>query len=435
MKIKTAHWTREAASLIKSDPTNTVPPFDVSKLKPLLPNYHVWDNWFILDEEGNIANVLGVTVLVALIRPIDAGSGDGERIAYFYSEDGIHYKIGGMLFSKQLFDGVREWSGSTILRNDGSIQTFYTLAEGKEFKGIWQTTQRFATAIQTPSRDPNGRFSIADPSYHELFKEPDGELYETAEQASRREELLPTAHKRELGSDQTENFCFRDPKFFKDPKTGEAYVFFEGNTGPKSGFAAGGVKQAYIGSSKFSKDYTPTVDDLKANGCVGVIKLTTGKYTYGNFLPPILTSNLVTDEIERINMMFYQGKYYLFVAAHGNKCTLVSENPDLNNRDYMLGFVSDKLEGPFKPMNKSGVIVQQKSFGGAYEGQETNQQYVYSWLIVPTADGLDCVSYSNYSKAPDGSIQPVKTAGPTLKVKVTGDKSEIIGLEYTVLAD
>ena len=433
--VTTSHWTREAASKIQATPTNTIPPFDVSKLRPLMQGYHVWDNWFVLDEEGNIASVFGFTVLIALVRPVGADSGEGERIAYFYSEDGTHYKAGGMLFDEQLYKGVREWSGSTILRSDGALQTFYTIAEGKEFNGVWQTTQRFATAIQTPSKSALGKLNIAPASYHALLKEPDGVLYETAEQASKREELLPTAHRRDIGSDQTENFCFRDPKFFKHPKTGETYILFEGNTGPKSGYPAGSVKQAYVGSSKFDPDYVPTVDDLKANGCVGVIKLTNPSYTYGTFMKPILTSNLVTDEIERINAFFYKGKFYLFVAAHGNKCTLVSQNADLNNRDYLLGFVGDDLFSKLKPLNGSGVVVQQKSLGEAYGGQETNQQYVYSWLLVPTKTGFDCVSYSNYSQASDGTIQPVKTAGPTLQIELKGDKTEITGMSYTVLAD
>lgn len=429
----TSHWTRLAASKVEARPNNTFPPFDISKVTPFLSNYHLWDSWFILDESGKVALVHGFKVLVGLVRPVSGGSGDGEKIAYFYTKDGTHYSFGGMLFSTPVYEGVREWSGSTILRDNGSIQTFYTIAEGVTFDGVWQTSQRFATAIQEPSTQGD-RLVIGNPSYHEFFKEPDGVIYETAEQAARREQNLPTQHKTTVGSDQTENFCFRDPKFFKDPETGKAYIFFEGNTGPKSGYAAGTIKSSYFGSKDLEEGYEPTTDDLKANGCVGVIELTDSNYTFGEFQEPLLTSNLVTDEIERINVVEHLGKYYLFVAAHGNKCTVVAHNEDLVNRDFMLGFVSDSLFGEYKPLNGSGVVVQQKSLGAMYSGQEENHQYVYSWLVVPVDGGFEVISYANYSTDSRGDVKAIKSCGPTVGLELNGSRSRITSLKYNLLA-
>lgn len=429
----TSHWTRKAASKIEQKPNSTFPPFDVGKLTPFLSGYHLWDSWFVLNEQGRVASVHGFKVLVGLVRPVDGDSGDGEKIAYFYTSDDKHYTFGGMLFSTPIYEGVREWSGSTILRDNGSIQTFYTIAEGTVFGGVWQTTQRFATAIQEPYTQGD-RLIMGEPSYNALLKEPDGVIYETAEQASKREQMLPTQHKTSVGSDQTDNFCFRDPKFFKDSKTGKAYLFFEGNTGPKSGFAAGTIKSSYFGDSELEEGYEPTTDDLKANGCVGVIELTNDNYTFGEFLDPLLCANLITDEIERINVIEHKDKYYLFVVAHGNKCTLNAHNEDLINRDFMLGFVADKLFGPYTPLNESGVVVQQKSLGAMYAGQEQNQQYVYSWLVVDTGDGLDVISYSNYSTDHNGVVKPIKSCGPTLGLELKGTTSRITDLKYNLVA-
>lgn len=432
-----SHWTREAASKIHATAANTLPAFDVARLKPLMPGYHVWDSWFVMTEGGQVADVQGFRVLIALVRPLNTTA--DEKIAYFYSEDGKHYHAGGFLFETPLYDNVREWSGSTILRDDTQrLQTFYTLADGREYEnGVWQTGQRFATAIQSVVvEDVDGEMALkfAKPSYHALLKEPDGAFYQTAEQAAKREAIAPTAHRADIGSDQTENFCFRDPKFFRDHTTGKAYLFFEGNTGTAS-CPSGSVKRAYIGSTHHEPDYVPTPDDLKANGCVGVIELTNDEYTFGEFQAPWLTSNLVTDEIERINVIPYDGGVYLFVAAHGNKCTLVYHNSDLANRDYLLGFRADTLLGPLEPLNESGVVVQQKSLGASYEGQESNQQYVYSWLLVPTErmGVFDCISYANYSQDIDGAIKAIKTAGPTVEVKVDGLETHIINQKYDIL--
>ena len=433
-----SHWTREMASKIKATPSNTIPAFDVARLRPLIGTMHFWDSWFVLNEAGQVADIQGFRVLIALIRPAELDQGAGEKIGYFYSSDRKHYTFGGYLFEQPLYEGVREWSGSTILRADGRLQTFYTVSDGREYeKGIWQTGQRFATAIQSVIVEESGdgeALKFAKPKYHALLKEPDGLLYETAEQAAAREALYPTAHNAAAGSDQTENFCFRDPKFYFDQKTRRAYLLFEANTGPEC-CPAGSVKRDYIGSDKHEPEYAPTIDDLKANGCVGVLELTNDDYTYGEFKRPWLTSNLVTDEIERINVIPHHGHIYLFVAAHGNKCTLVNKNGDLQNRDYMLGFRAQEFLGELTPLNESGVVVQQKSLGSAYAGQDANQQYLYSWSLVPTHKKgvFDCISYANFSLAADKTIKPIKTAGPTLEVTINGLETHITGMKYDIL--
>lgn len=434
----TSQWTIEHASKIKQTATNTVPPFDPSKIKALMPEYQSWDNWIMLNEAGFVAQVLGFYVVIALVRPRTADFSAGERIAYFYSKDGEHYHVGGFLFEDTLYKDLREWSGSTILRDDGKMQTFYTVSYGAEVNGAWQTVQRFATAIQKPYVE-DGKLKFAT-EHHALLGgacEPDGQLYETPAQASAREVKNPTRHSRYAGSDQTENNCFRDPCFFRDAKTGKRFLVFEGNTGPAF-HRAGVIRDEYIGSKGLSKEgFEPTEDMLKANGCVGIIELTNDDYTFGTFLRPWLTANLVTDEIERIKVIRHQDHVYLFCAGHGNKNALNSENGDLINRDYMLGFRAKEFGGALTPLNGSGVVIQQKSLGAAYQGQELNQQFQYSWLIVPflnsaSTNVFDCMCYTNYSVVEDGTIQPSMNAGPNLSIRIDGLTTCITDLRYVI---
>lgn len=439
--IHTSHWTRHAASMMRPLPDNTLPPFDTYDIKPLMPGFDVWDSWFVMTEEGTVADVLGCRVLMALVKPLTEGehstygkTDHRERIAWFYSEDGKHYHVGGFLFKTPIYSDVNEWSGSTILRNDGRIQTFYTIARGTQLYDVWQTEQRFATAIQKVSRETRqGKLQIAVPDTHVLLIEPDGLLYETPQQACLRELDYPTRNNFKSGNAQVNNFCFRDPKFIKDPTTKRTYLIFEGNTG--SAFCpAGKVRTAYVGNGSRPLDYAPTPDDLKSNGCVGVLELTNADYTFGAFLHPWLTANLVTDEIERINVLWQDEHVYLFVVMHGNKCALMSENPDLQNRDFMLGFRAPHLFGPLTPLNGSGVVVQQKSFGEPYVGQTENHQYMYSWLLVPTerAGFYDCISYAGYSTSPEGKNLPIKTAGPTVTVQIEGLHTRIVDKKFTI---
>ena len=436
-KIVTSHYTVEDARKIKETTTNKFPAFDVGELDALIPGYQMWDNWEVRLVNGRAASVQGHKVLIALVRPREADFSAGERIAFMYSKDGVHYKIGGLLFEgHQLYEGVREWSGSTILREDGKLQTFYTVSYGSEVEGVWQTVQRFATAIQSVSVDEEGVMHVSAPEYHSLLGgacEPDGVLYETPAQASIREKALPTVHSRVVGSDQTENNCFRDPCFYRNTKTGKNYLIFEGNTG-SGRHPAGVVAAEYVGKKG---GFAPTTDMLKANGCIGVIELVDKEYTFGIFNEPLLTANLVTDEIERINAFDTKDGFYLFCAGHGNKNALNSENPDLINRDYLLGFHASSFGAPLTPINGSGVVVQQKSFGDAYAGQASNQQYVYSWILVPDEVSdktgvYDCLSYANYSRLEDGTIAAVMGIAPTISVELSKTKSRIVGRKYDI---
>ena len=447
-KIKTSHWTRQCASQIYPRPENTIPPFDTYRVKTLMPGYHVWDSWFALTEDGCVATIEGYTILLALVRPLDETveekgtyqnriADQRERIAYFFSSDGVHYQVGGFLFKTPVYDDIREWSGSTILRDDGRLQTFYTIARGLIIEGVWQTDQRFATAIQrigVEESEEGQRVVIVATDYHAFLKEPDGLLYENPQQSAEREIKYATRHRGDSGDEQVENFCFRDPKFIKDPATGRAYVLFEANTGPAF-CPCGSVRRAYIGSADYQQDYAPTPDDLKANGCVGVMELTNPSYTYGSFCHPWLTANLVADEIERINVLWLQNHVYLFVVAHGDKCALLGEKPELLNRDFMLGFRAKHLFGELEPMNGSGVVLQQKSLGPMYTGQAENKQYLYSWLIVEglRPGELNCISYANYSTGLDGQCLPIKSAGPILTIQIKGLNSRIVDQYYGIL--
>ena len=430
MDITTSFWTRSDVRKIADKNRTRFPVFEPALLQPLMPGFHVWDSWYVMNEDGSVATFNGHKVLIALVRPLTSDA--GEKIGVFVETE-AGYLARGFLFKKPIYDDIREWSGSTILRDDGRLQTFYTISKGVEYNGVWQTNQRFATAIQDFSFDEAGLPVFLAPSVHVLLAEPDGVFYETAQQSAQREADLPTVHNLGIGNGQTDNFCFRDPKFFKDPKSGETFLLFEANTGPGSTAPGGSISQRYLGTDTL-EGYQPTADALKANGCVGIFRLTTPSYTFGVFQRPWLCANLVTDEIERINLMVIDDQYYLFVAGHGNKNAMLSDMPSLGNLDYMLGFRSETLFGKLHPLNGSGVVVHQKSAGALYTGQEQNQQYTYSWLLVPTAspNEFQCVSYANYC-AVGSQIEPVKTAGPSLKVKIKGNFTTIVDRVYDII--
>lgn len=476
-------WTREMASSTTTETLeNTFPHFDLSQIKPLMPGHNIWDAWFVLNEEdAQIADVFGYRVLVALGCEINSRK---TRLMYFISRDGVHYKAGGRLINngnKYIDDGVsstpilpdgEEWSGSSIFREGRYIQTFYTLASGYQAYGIWQKRQQFATVTHSlafhglntkapilssdanfdPIRIPKGSAFATVEEVHTIIAEPDDEcFYQTADSASKYESENPTHHRWDEGDDQVNNFCFRDPKFIKDKGSiSNAFLLFEANTGArdfcgggKTGIEEGHYDQNFIGSNDFAKHDKITPDAIKANGCIGLLRLNNpvpslmpqgNKLKYSakvSFFQPLFYSNFVTDEIERINLIEHNDYYYLFFTTHSNKMAFSGEG--MINRDMLIGFRStrpiaelDLMElfaiGRWQPLNGNGVVLQQKSPGPRYEGQDKNPQYVYSWMVLPD---LTVLCYSNFSTDEHGNIQPVKTMGPSIKLDIRGTRTRI----------
>lgn len=430
-QVVTSHWTRKAAASFKPTDANTMPVIDPYLIPQVYLEGDIWDIWDVRNLLTNKpALVRGFKVIVGLVHP--KGKPDEERIAFLYSpEGGDKYRFGGFMLKSPVYALIREWSGSTVICPDGCVKLYYTISYGMKVNGVFQTVQRFALAELMPYLDGSGGLAFKT-LYHRFLKEPDGIYYETPAQASWRELMRPCRHVFEAGADQTENHCFRDPYVYHDDLSGWRGILFEANTGPAN-FPAGSVRREFIGRGH-EPDYQPTDDDLKANGCVGVMEFTDADGRFGNFLKPWLTTNLVTDEIERITVIRKGNYYYLFGVVHGNKMTQNVHNPDLVNRDFLIGFRASRLFGRLTPLNGSGVVINQKSEGPIYVGQAENQQYVYSWQPTATdnPDVMKVRTYSNYSRNAAGDVVAARSAGPTVMLEVKGLSTRIINIEYDI---
>nr|WP_163538196.1 glycoside hydrolase family 68 protein [Gracilibacillus sp. YIM 98692] len=108
--------------------------------------------------------------------------------------------------------GSRQWAGSAMV-DDGKLHFFYT-ATGRKGEDHVTYEQRLAKAsadIEITKKD--GR-SFNNWSDHDVILEPEGKYYQTMEE----------------GMQGDIAYAFRDPWFFEDPKTGEKYILFEGNS-------------------------------------------------------------------------------------------------------------------------------------------------------------------------------------------------------------
>lgn len=414
-----SHWTREQASKISVSTATTFPTFNPARLGAMIPGYNVWDNWIVLDENSEIASVQGYRVLIALVAPTDKNV--PTRLYYFYSKDGVNYTKGGYVTDRLLDKDGSEWSGSTILRADGTLQTFYTIAKASSTAST-QKDQRLATLTQKVAV-MGGKLVLQKPLYHALLATPDGHYYQTPQQAHQYEKSHPAA-KGKVGNNKTNNFCFRDPHFFKDPATKKTYLLFEANTGSDY-CAEASTSRDYVGSSRYEPRYVPTTDAYKANGCIGIAELTDNTYRTIKYLPPLLTANLVTDEIERANIIVHKGGYYLFCVTRARKMTLT--NDAILDSAFMLGFRASSLFGQYVPLNDSGVVIRQHHGSG---GEGSNPQNVYSFLVLPD---MSVITYANYCSDGKGSVQRCRTAGPSVQLHIDGTTTRLGEIAYSLL--
>lgn len=402
--VTTTNWTREQASKIELNQDNTLPYTDISELEKFAPGYHVWDSWPLTDRDGNIASIKGWKVLFALSAPDDVLPGkvhDIATIRYFYSKNGKDWTLGGTLFPEGASLGSREWAGSAMM-DEGKIHAFYT-ATGQRGEAPLTFEQRLAMATGDIVADSEGvRFENW--GDHKIILEPDGEHYQTKEQAQQGE-----------GG----GYAFRDPMWFKDPKTEKEYILFEGNSGGAVGERT--FKQEYAGSTNYTDENPVPAGAVHANANIGIAEVVDGNPSNLKMLAPLLEANYVNEELERPHIVVKDKKYYLFTDSHINKYAEGLQGPE-----GLYGFVSDTLTGGYEPLNGSGLVM---------ANPPENPYQAYSWLVLPN---LNVVGFAHFGDLGNMSIGDVGnqdpefqfshfggTLAPTVKISINGSTTKI----------
>lgn len=381
----TANWTRAQALKIEQTPENTTPviPADF----PIMTDeVWVWDTWPLTDLDMNPIAVGDWNVIFSLVAPRDIFFGDRHwqaRIGYFYSQDAVSWTYGGELFPEGSSFGSREWAGSTILGDDGTVHAFYT-ASGRDDGGIDPTDalQRLAHASGQIHADEDGVWFTGFED-HTIIAEADGRLYQTLEQS----EAGPII------------YAFRDPFVFRDPADGQIYALFEGNNGGVAGSHRCDPKE--IG--RVPRGHVVPEDARFYTGNIGLMKLRSADFTQWRLLPPILSAECVNQQTERPHLVVEDGQYYLWTISH--EFTFA---PGLWGPDGLYGFVGPGLRSNYKPLNDSALVL-----GNPPEAPLQNySHYVMPYFLVESF--IDTVPT-------DGDPIYGGTLAPTLELGVEGD--------------
>ncbi|MCD5324878.1 MULTISPECIES: glycoside hydrolase family 68 protein [Pontibacillus] len=387
----TSLWSWEQADKIERTKDNTAPQISEEEIQDIAPDLYVWDTWPLRNRDGSVARVNGYKVIFSLTAEKE-GVTPSERhgiakIRYFYSKDGKSWELGGLAYDPEEALGSRQWAGSAMM-DDGKVNLFYT-ATGRKSNETKTYEQRLARVTADIEADKDG-VELTSNGDHEILLEADGEHYQTLEQSEGKGII----------------YSFRDPWFFQDPKSGEEYLVFEGNS---AGTASEQTCQPEnIGSKSFQKKHDAPEDAALYNGAVGIAKKGEDLSDW-NLQEPILEADCVNQQLERPHFMVKGNQYYLFTITH--KFTFA---PQVSGPDGLYGFTSKSLHGDYEPLNDSGLVI---------ANPENDPLQAYSWVVLPHGE---VSSFVNKYKTEDGEQKFGGTLAPTLKLSVHKDETKIV---------
>ncbi|WP_221568875.1 glycoside hydrolase family 68 protein [Alkalihalobacillus sp. TS-13] len=430
-----SHITRsDMADMIKQHDDHAVPEFDASNIQNIPSatktdengneiKMDVWDTWPLQNADGTVAEYNGYHILFGLAG--DPKNAHDTFIYMFYKkadEKSIDaWKNAGRVFDdedkykaddKYLKDQSEEWSGSATFTSDGEIRLFYTnrteFNEEKELYG----KQTLTTAQVNVSEPKQGTLNVDGVEDHKsIFEGGDGSVYQNVNQAFGNGDI-----------NYNENHTLRDPHYVEE--NGRKYLVFEANTGTDFGYSGEEslYNKAYYGKSEkyFQDEKAKLLESPKrefaelANGAIGIIEIN-DDYTLKNVMDPLIASNTVTDEIERPNIFKKDGKWYLFTSSRGSKMTI----DGIDDEDiYMLGYVSNSLTGPYKPMNKTGIVLH-------HDLDPNDVTWNYAHYVIPQENSDETVVTSYMTNR--GYFEDKKsTFSPSFKLDLKGPKSSVI---------
>ncbi|WP_100488464.1 glycoside hydrolase family 68 protein [Sporolactobacillus pectinivorans] len=424
-----SHITRYDMEKIPSQQNNaqfSIPKFDPSTIQniPSAQGLDVWDSWPLQNADGTVANYQGYHLVFALAG--DPNNSNDTHIYLFYQKVGDtslgSWKNAGKVFTDgdKLVPGdqylkyqTQEWSGSATLTDNGMVRLFYTDYSGATQDGGSGLGNQVLTTAQVDLSQPDANTLKVDgvEDHKSIFDGGDGSLYQNIQQFQ--DEGLWNSG---------DNHTLRDPHFIED--NGHKYLVFEANTGTSDGYQGDQSlnNKAYYGGSDtfFQNDRNNLLQSPKkqlaslANGALGIVELN-DDYTVKKVLPPLITANTVTDEIERANVFKLKGKWYLFTDSRGSKMTISG----IGDQDiYMLGYVSNSLTGPYKPLNGSGLVLHQNI-------DPNDTTWTYSHFAIPQTNSNNVVitSYmTNRGLYPDHH----STFAPSFLLNIHGPQTSVV---------
>ncbi|MBM7636199.1 glycoside hydrolase family 68 protein [Streptococcus saliviloxodontae] len=360
-----------ADTLLEQNEQYAIPYFKASEIKNMaaattrdaqtgeVADLDVWDSWPVQDiKTGEVVNWNGYQLVVAMMGVPNTNDNHLYLLYNTYADNDLqHWQNAGSIFGYGLDAVTQQWSGSAVVNQDGTIQLYYTNVDTSDNNS---NNQMLATATLNLAVE-NNKVVIKSVDNKNILTPTGGDGYYYQSYAQWRSTFT--------GAD---NIAMRDPHVIED-EDGSRYLVFEASTGTQNYQDASQIYNVknYGRDAKFIlSSFFDILDNedmyIRAsvsNAAIGILRLggTEKAPTIQEFFTPLLSSPMVSDEIERPNVVKLGNKYYLFAASrlnHGsNDYAWQEANKVVGDNVVMLGYVSDSLTGTYEPLNGSGAVL------------------------------------------------------------------------------
>jgi levansucrase len=378
---------------ITASPETTVPLIDATRLPRIMPGFHLWDFWPVMEwaDPTRVARIDGWQVVIALTAPDDLLPEARHDVAThraLVSREGRAWTDIGDLYPPGAALGTRQWAGSACYDADRRRLVTWHTAAGRAGDAVVSYEQRIAMADAAVTVTGDGpRFD--DWSDHRVVLDADGALYRRTGAGSAQPGMID---------------AFRDPQRFRDPHDGRQYLLFTGS----------------LAAARSDHD-----------GAVGIAEATDESLSEWRLLPPLLHADDVNNELERPHIVVRDGRYYLFFITHPGTFA-----PGLTGPEGLYGFVAERLFGPWRPLNGSGLVL----------GNPPEAMYQsYSWFVLPNLRVLSFLDYVDIGgrtvadvtrEAPDYQLAHFGgTIAPTLTIALDRDRTRLVREEYDLVLE
>lgn len=349
-----------------------IPRIGAVDVEPLVQGLDLWDCWPLAYRDGRTAEVEGRQYWFFLSAPQFADPVQRHahaRIRLLSRADGLWQDHGNAL-PDGLCPGSREWAGSAVLDPDDRTVTLWFTAAG--YRG--QETLTFEQRLFVTSGILEDR-GIADWSPPVEFLKADGAIYRCADD---RVELAPGTLK-----------AFRDPFYFRDPRTGRDHMVFTASAG---------------------------WSDDPHNGMVGLASLTAQGWRLER---PLIDAIGVNNELERAQLHWRAGHYYVIWSTQSHtfaRTAAIGPNG-------LYGMVADQLDGPWRPVNGSGLIAANPADEPAqsYSWCLTGEDGVWSFVDYWGMAGRSLADHPELRRRQFGG-----TAAPVFRLAFAGDAVRVV---------
>lgn len=331
--FRPARWTRQHLDRLVTAAYTTAPELDLPNPPLILPDAYVWDLWPVQEPDGAPSTVNGRQLWMALSAPAvgDPEARHDHARLRLLATDGNGWHDLGHVFADGASPGSREWSGSAVRRDDGTVSVFYTAA-GTRGEVRPTFAQRVIEARPTLVAD-GGRIHMDGRVEHREIVVSDGRTYLPAD---------------EIDGAPGRIRAFRDPGWFRDPADGCEYLLVAASVPWRDRF-------------------------------MGAVAIAAGEPERWLLQPPLIVAEGINHEIERPHIVMHDSWYYLFFSTQRH-----AFHPPGSGPTGLYGFAAPALTGPYQPLNGSGLVIQ---------NPPDQPDQAYAWLVLTDLRVISFLNY------------------------------------------